>query len=70
MLTFISTEMIIWIMSWHIFIQLFIRVVGISLMITSMKSTHESLPFKHSVVRLYKQQVYAEYSIGGVNIGK
>ena len=26
---------------------------GISPMITSMKSTQESVPFKHSVVRLY-----------------
>ena len=27
--------------------------IGISPMITSMKSTHESVPFKHSVGRLY-----------------
>ena len=40
---------------------------GISSMITSMKSTHESVPFKHSVVRLYKQ-LYATYILGGVNM--
>ena len=28
-------------------------IYGISLTITSMKSTHECVPFKHSVVRLY-----------------
>ena len=26
---------------------------GISLVITAMKSTHESIPFKHSVIKLY-----------------
>ena len=31
--------------------------IGISPMVTSMKSTHESVPFKHSVVRLYYSSV-------------
>ena len=43
---------------------------GKSPMITSMKSTHGSVPFKHSdVVRLYIE-AYAKYSIGGVNMGE
>ena len=29
--------------------------IGISPMVTSMKSTHESVQFKHGVVRLYKR---------------
>ena len=37
--------------------------MGISPMITSMKSTHGSVPFRHSVVRLY-----GKYSTGGVNM--
>ena len=40
----------------------------ISPMIASMKSTQESIPFNHSVVRLY--QLYAKYSVGGVNMGE
>ena len=36
-------------------------------MITSMKSTHGSVPFKHSVVRLYIA-AYAKYRIGGKEI--
>ena len=37
-------------------------------MITSMKSTHGSVPFKHSVVRLYTATC-AKYNIGSVNMG-
>ena len=37
-------------------------------MITSMKSTHESVPFKDGVVRLYSYFVLN--SIGGVNMRK
>ena len=33
----------------------------------SIKSTHESVPLKHSVVTLY--YIAAKYSIGGVNMG-
>ena len=40
----------------------------ISPMITSMKSTHESVPFNHKLVRLYIEQLYANYSIGVVNM--
>ena len=39
---------------------------GTSPMITSMKSTNESVPFKHSVDVIH----YAKYSIGGVNMGE
>ena len=43
-------------------------VSGISPMITSMKSTHESVPLKHNVIRLYIE-LYAKYSIAGVSMG-
>ena len=46
----------------------------ISPMITSMKSTHEIVPFKHSVVRLYIYSSFMRNLVsgvggGGVNIG-
>ena len=36
--------------------------------VTSMKSTHESVPLKHSVVMLYRQQLYVKYRMGAVNM--
>ena len=43
---------------------------GMFLMITSMKSTHESIPFKHSVVVIYCSfMLNIVDSIGGVNMG-
>ena len=42
----------------------------ISPMVTSMKSTHESVPFKYSMVRLacILYQLYGQY-LGGGNMG-
>ena len=42
---------------------------GISPMVTSMKSKHESVPLTDSVVRLYIA-AYGKYCIGGVNMGE
>ena len=37
-----------------------VTMIGISPMITSVKPTHENIPFKHSGVRLYIYQLYAK----------
>ena len=51
--------------------SVWVVLIAISPMVTSMKSTHGSVPFKNSVVRLYIAALcfFALYSIGGVNMG-